>query len=469
MKVILVIADTLRRDHTGVLGNPPWWKIQTPTLQRFSQIASVFENAYIGSFPTIPNRRDTLLGKCDGVKPFNRGTLLTKSEVSFPAHLKRSGIPSMLIMDTPYLAFNDRNLYRDFSAWYWNRGQEGELCWLDQEVELKYDVPPELIRYDESRYHSILTNRYRRKIETDWFAPGTYTKAMEWLECNYKRSDFFLWIDTFDPHEPWDPPQYYIDLYDKDYEGRIFESPAVGLRKKMGITDRELKQMRARYSAEVTMVDTWFGRLLDKVEQLGIMDETVIIFTTDHGTNLDGPGDCGMVLKNPFLSAEGVNLSKGILHGYSDNGICMPLTINTVRIPLFIYAPGLKAVRTNEITQPWDLNSTILDFFNVKPADQENEILGRSLKPVLEGKSIKSKEYAICGNNNLIQGINKKWFLTIWRKYKKPCLIDLENDPACENNVFKENPQVVKEIYSHIEKYVTGQGLDIAKLELVLD
>jgi arylsulfatase A-like enzyme len=197
----------------------------------------------------VPNRRDTLLGRGDLGLPFNRWKALESEEVTLPERLAQAGIPSMLITDTQNNVTRGLNLYKGYTAWYLNRGQEADPCWLDANVPLEFPVPPELIRYPAEGWHQILINRAHRRVETDWFAPGTYSAAIQWLERNYRRESFFLWVDTFDPHEPWDPPQHYIDLYDPGYEGRVFEAPTYGLRRKMGITDREMQHLRARYSS----------------------------------------------------------------------------------------------------------------------------------------------------------------------------------------------------------------------------
>ncbi|HID22587.1 MAG TPA: hypothetical protein EYP14_09315, partial [Planctomycetaceae bacterium] len=266
MRVIYVIADTLRRDHLSVYGDAPWGRIHTPNVARFASQAAVFDHAYIGSFPTGPNRRDTALGRTNKGLAMNQWVALGDEEITFPKYLAEKGIPSMLITDTQNTVTRAPFLQRDFTAWAVNRGQEGDRCWLDAEVPYELPAPLRLIRYNAERWQQILTNRAHRRVETDWFAPGTYSMAIDWLQSNYKRKDFFLWIDTFDPHEPWDPPQHYIDRYDPGYKGRIIEAPPGGFRRKMGITNRELKQMRARYAGEVTMVDAWFGQMLATLE-----------------------------------------------------------------------------------------------------------------------------------------------------------------------------------------------------------
>ena len=64
-----------------------------------------------------------------------------------------------------------------------------------------------------------LRNISRRRGEEDCFVAQTMRKAMMWLERNYMNEQFFLWIDTFDPQEPWDAPRQYVEKYDPGYKG----------------------------------------------------------------------------------------------------------------------------------------------------------------------------------------------------------------------------------------------------------
>ncbi|NQT51821.1 sulfatase-like hydrolase/transferase, partial [bacterium] len=97
MKVIYLMADSFRRDHVGAYGNP--W-IKTPNLDALARQAAVFDQAFIGSFPTVPNRRDTLLGRGDLGLPFNRWKALERQEVTLPKRLAEDDIVSMWIGDT---------------------------------------------------------------------------------------------------------------------------------------------------------------------------------------------------------------------------------------------------------------------------------------------------------------------------------------------------------------------------------
>ncbi|MFQ6131802.1 MAG: sulfatase [Armatimonadota bacterium] len=453
MKVIYLMADTFRRDHLGVYGNK--W-VHTPNLDQLAAGAAVFDRAYIGSFPTVPNRRDTLLGRGDQGVPFNRWKVIEPNEVTLPQRLGEKKIPSMLITDTQNNVTRGLNLFKGYTAWYLNRGQEADPYWLDENVPLRYPVPRHLIRYTAGVWHQVLINRAHRRVETDWFAPGTYSKAIEWLERNYRRDDFFLWVDTFDPHEPWDPPQHYIDLYDPGYEGRVFEAPTYGLRKKLGITDRELKHIRARYAAEVTMVDTWIGEFLRTLERLGIFEETLIIFTSDHGTMFDYPGENGRLQKPTTVGADGMCMSAG--RPMKEPVRDFPIAESVARIPLIIKLPRMRrGKRVSHIVQPWDLTATILGAFGIrKPAG----LIGQSLLPMVRGKGKRIRDAAIVGTNHLAQAMNARWRFSMWRTGKKPMLTDLRNDPSAGRNVLAKNEGVAKRLYRQIVRFMEGMGMD---------
>jgi arylsulfatase A-like enzyme len=465
MKTIYVMADSLRRDHAGVYGNPPWGTVRTPNLKAFAETATIFDNAYIGSFPTVPNRRDTHLGHADKGMPFNRWKALDDDEVSFPALLREHGIPSMLITDTQNNVTKGRNIQRDYTGWTLNRGQEGDNCRLDDSVPLEYPVPEHLIRYPAAMWHQVLVNRVHRRFETDWFAPGTYALAMQWLEKNYTRENFFLWIDTFDPHEPWDPPQHYVDMYDPGYSGRIFEAPSYGIRTEMGITDRELQHIRARYAGEVTMVDTWFGRLLETLENLGIADDTAIIFCADHGTCFDGPGDQGFLHKIPHVGADGLTIAAG--RKLTQPIRYFPLSMNAARIPLMIRVPGVHDVdhRVGAFVQPWDITATILDLYDI---DVPDSVIGKSVLPLIHGQDEWHRGSAVFGNctgtpdspGGQIQATDGEWALTLWSGEREPALHNLRTDPERQKNLFSEKSPEGDRLKGEIAEFLKAQGIE---------
>lgn len=454
MKVILLNADTLRRDHLGAHGNT--W-IHTPNLDRLAAQAAVFEQHYIGSFPTVPNRRDVHLGHGDKGQPFNRWRGIDEDEVTLAERIgEEKRVPSMMVTDVANTVSGGINLYKGFTAWAWNRGQEGDPCWLDQSVPLTFPVEPDLIRYSAERWHQVLMNRAHRKVEDDWFAPGTYSMVIRWLEQNYAREHFFLSVDSFDPHEPWDPPKWYEELYDPDFNGRRFDAPTYGVVKQLGITKREMKNIRARYAGEVTMVDAGVGRLLAALERLGIYEECLIIFTTDHGTYLDYPGDSGMVCKANALGADGRTMAGG--RPMKEPVRYLPHWTGVCRIPLMVRLPHQrKARRIKVITQPWDLAPTILEAFGIaKPP----ELWGVSLLRLIEGKPQKTRAAAILGNPHHAQVMTRRWLYAVWRGQRGPVLYDLSTDPEQKRNVHREHPQVAARMHRHVRAHLERQGLE---------
>ena len=365
--------------------------------------SNVFDQHYIGSFPTLPNRRDMHLGTGDQAIPLNRWKKIEDNEVTLAQRVTDMGVHNMMINDVanschqtrtvgdatrPGGAISSMNFQRGFEFFLGHRGQEGDNTWLDTEVPLEFPVDPDLIRYSAFGWHKVLMDRVHRRFEDDWFAPGTFKLACQWLERNWQLDNFMLWVETFDPHEPWDPPQYYIDRYDPGYKGRIFDAPSYGKFKEFGITDAEIKNIRARYAGECTMVDAAVGRLMATLDKVGLLDEVAIVFTTDHGTYMGYPGDNDLLGKPHAVGADGKTMGGGkpamkpIRHFAQFSGVC--------RIPLMIHLPGQsKSKRFRQITQPWDITPTVLDLFGQKKAPPE--FLGQSLLSVIEGKVKKTR------------------------------------------------------------------------------
>ena len=174
-------------------------------------------------------------------------------------------------------------------------------------------------------------------------------------------------IDVFDPHEPWDPPQYYVDLYDPHYRGKVYEAPLYGIRKKMGITDRQLKHVRARYAGECSMVDTCVGQLLAAVDRLAIDEDTAVIFTSDHGIYLDYPGDGGLICKPHAVGPDCIWWFRG-LGRETETTQFFPMRPSLANTPLFVRLPGQKkGRRVKGSAQGIDMVPMVMDLFGRKP------------------------------------------------------------------------------------------------------
>jgi len=112
------------------------------------------------------------------------------------------------------------------------------------------------------------------------------------MVSNGRGDGFFLWLDSFDPHEPWDPPIDYTDLYAvPEYDGRPITWGG-GFAADWSLA--EIRHIRSQYAGTITLVDRWTGEFLETVDRLGLLDRTMIIFLSDHGEPL---GEHGIIKK----------------------------------------------------------------------------------------------------------------------------------------------------------------------------
>jgi len=383
MNFVVIVSDTFRRDHLGCYGNE--W-IHTPNLDRLAAESVVFEQARAASFPTVPNRRDVLTGRftftyCDWAP-------LPPDEVVLAEVMGTAGYRTMMILDTPHIVAHGYNFSRGFHGWEWIRGQEHDE-WRTSPRDPALPCAPEKLRRPETTVKQYLRNVADRRSEEDYFVARTMIQAMQWLEENLESQPFLLYVDTFDPHEPWDPPQRYVNLYDPGYQGEEVIYPRYAPCD--FLSEPELKHVRALYAGEVTLVDTWVGRLLRRIDELGLRDDTAVIFTTDHG----------------FYHGEHGLMGKSIIA--EEFSCAVPLYDEVARIPLMIRAPGMKPGHRQAFAQPPDLMPTVLDLSGVRIPDT---VQGTSLAPVLRGEEDHVRPLALT-SHSIIYGPRAKRFTTI--------------------------------------------------------
>jgi arylsulfatase A-like enzyme len=365
--VILIVTDSMRRDALSPYGSD--W-IHTPHFDRFAHNSVLFENAFLSSFPTVPCRNDILTGRYTFT--YKDWSPLDERAITLQETLGKAGILTSLIADTPHPFAPGYNYQRGFSVWELNRGQESD-GFRSAPLSVKLPCSPKKLR-DEQTVIQYLRNVSRRGREEDYFSAQTFSKAADWLEENSDGRRFFLYLDTFDPHEPWDPPAYYVRQFDPGYTGEEVIYPRYDVWREF-LSEGELKHCRALYAGEVTMVDRWFGFLQDRIGSLDLLKNTAVIYIADHGFYL---GEHGYI---------GKCLIRDKVFQY------LPLYAEVSRIPMMIYVPGCQGgTRIKGLLQPVDLMATILDLLGVaKPPSVE----GSSLVPLLEGRTSEIKEIAV--------------------------------------------------------------------------
>ena len=143
-----------------------------------------------------------------------------------------------------------------------------------------------------------LTANKGRDNEADYLSPRVFTEAARWVEqAVARRQPFALVVDCFDPHEPWDPAPRYLRRYGPGRIGAVkpiqpFHPPG-GALKQFNLSRAAMRRVRNLYAAELAMVDTWLGLFLGRLEQLGLMQDTLIVLLSDHGVLLGERGEVG--------------------------------------------------------------------------------------------------------------------------------------------------------------------------------
>ncbi|MEX1255347.1 MAG: sulfatase [Dehalococcoidia bacterium] len=358
---IVVLLDSLNRHMLGAYGGD---EFATPNLDAFAARSLRFERHYAGSLPCIPARHDLLCGALDFLwRPWGS---IEVWERSLTAELRRAGVTTMLISDHPHLfETGGENYHTDFDGWDYERGHEGDPwktrpdpSWIGAPMFGRQFMP-----YDNSRGHF--------RDENDFPGPRTMAAAARWLDSNAGYHDrFFLFIDEFDPHEPFDTPEPYASMYDDSWEGpHLIWPPYIRGALQQGVLDeRQARQLRACYGGKLTMIDAWFGKIIDAVERHQLWDDTAVIVCTDHGHYLG---------EKDIWGKPGVPAYEPLGH-----------------IPLMISWPGAAPGAVNALTTTADINATLADVFGVEAKHRAH---GVSLLPLVRGEAQSVREYALSG------------------------------------------------------------------------
>ena len=343
MKAIMVMYDSLNRKSLSPYGGP----LPTPNFDRLMRRSVTFDNSYICSMACMPARRELHTGRPNllhrswgPIEPFDD---------SVPEILKNNGIWTHLITDHyHYWEDGGATYHSRYRSYEFVRGQEGDP-WKCDLNDLRIISNPH--RADNNNLQDNINRRYLDGEDT-YPQSRTFSLALEFLQLNHARDDWFLHVETFDPHEPWDVPEHYME--DDGYRGHEMDWPHYA---PVSEPPEVVRHMKAHNHALTRMCDANLGRILDFMDGHDMWKETMLIVNTDHG----------------FLLGE---------HGWWAKCF-MPFYDEIAHTPLFIWDPGtgIKNERRKSLAQTFDLPATLLDYFAVaRPAD----MLGQPLRGVIE-------------------------------------------------------------------------------------
>ena len=455
MKIFIIIFDTLRKDHTGRTYGNEW--IKTPSFDEFAKDCLVFDKAYPESLPTLPVRRAIHTGI--RTFPFNHERPELKYDdvievagwYPIPPHQKHLseymhdfGFINSFITSTYHQFKPNMNYHLGFDEWNWIRGHEEDkyrYCPPTKYNKIYKDhiigrgKEPFARNYQKFMLGKYLPNVEERKTEEDYFPAQTFLEAARFVQNNKSVKKSLTVIDEFDPHEPWDPPQDYLDLYvDKNYDGVKIYLPSYSDNVSF-LTEGEIKFMRASYAGEVSLCDHWFGYFMEELKNLGIYDDSLIIFISDHGHSIGDHNASGKLPR--FMYPE------------------------LVDIPLMIKPPGnLKGPKriAKSYVYNHDILPTIFGFLNEEKPDVFE---GADLSIFLEesDRILESRDYITCGFQICTLYKDDRYALITMNDKSQQKLFDLSRDPEWNNNIAADNADICDELFQKIEKDAKGDLL----------
>ncbi len=331
MKAIMVMYDTLNRHML-----PPYgcdW-IKAPNFSRLAEHAVVFDNCYIGSMPCMPARRELHTGRYNflhrswgPVEPFDD---------SVPEILKTNGIYTHLVSDHQhYWEDGGATYHTRYNSWEISRGQEGDP-WKGEVKDPQ--LPKNLADQKKLITRADIINRKYMPEEPLQPQAQTFAGGLEFIHTNHTADNWFLQIETFDPHEPFFTHEKYKKLYPHAYSGPESDWPDYGT---ISESKEKVEHYKYEYAALLSMCDNYLGKVLDLMDTYDLWKDTMLIVNTDHGFLL-GEHDCLGKSKMPYYN-------------------------ELANIPLFIWDPrcGNKGEHRVSLVQTIDLPATLLEYFGI--------------------------------------------------------------------------------------------------------
>jgi len=372
--IVLIYTDQQRWDTIAALGNP---LIKTPNLDRLCRTGTAFDHAFVNCPVCMPSRMSMLSGQYPAALGIANNGAEMPHDIDCVQHIlgrydyRTANIGKLHFLNHagygrdhrdphPLYGF-DTMINSDEPGCY----DDAYIKWVERHdpsaVELcRSDTPPAWVR--EPVHH------HPREVITPYVFRGpeqlSHTAFVADETCDYIRrhaaNRFFCIAGIYAPHCPINPPERFVDMYD------LAEMPLPVRNKDENFVDRETgepvsddqwRKVKAYYYALVSHIDDQVGRIIDTIEELGLRENTLIVFTADHGENL---GDHGLVAKGEAYDSSS-------------------------RVPLVFSMPGTVAQArvSHEIVEAVDIVPTLLDLGGVQ---QPREMRGNSLLRSITGE-----------------------------------------------------------------------------------
>ena len=432
--IIFILADDLGYGDLSCYGQE---KFQTPNLDHLASEGLRFTQHYSGSTVCAPSRSVLMTGQHTG-HTFIRGNRGFGEEGQFPL-IKNAYTIAELLKDNGYVT-------GAFGKWgLGSPGSDGDPMY--QGFDRFYGYNCQSLAHNYYPRH-LWDNLEKVIIEVNKDSnEGVYApfliqeKALEFIEQN-KDTAFFMFVPSIIPHAELFAPEEYIAKYrskylpEKEYfgvdDGPRFRNGAYGSQ----------PESHAAFLAMIEILDQQVGEIVNKVKELGLEKNTIILFSSDNGPHLEGGADPDYFNSN------------GPLRGYKRD-----LYEGGIRVPFIVWWPGHiePGTESDHISAFWDMYPT---FAELSGAELPDSIDGISLMPTLTGKGLQLQhEYLYWefherkGRIAVRKGNWKGVRYNVKTDPDSPLeLYDLSKDIEEQDNVTEDYPEIVKEIESIFKK-----------------
>jgi arylsulfatase A-like enzyme len=433
--VLLVVMDSLRSDAVY----DRW--VRTPTMDALARQGMRFTNVFPEGMPTVPARNAILSGRRQF--PFRgwydrRGLIsapgwepLDHVDASFLSVLRRAGWWTAYVTDNPFLGYAPpygrfRGSVNRFVRTGGQIGGRRKVSSVPAEVLRHWLYPANDHPRTRRRVGLYLANSRPWEGPDNTFAGRVFRNALEELNrAAARRGPFALVVDTYEPHEPWTPSPRFLDMYG-GWHGREPAMPQYGRAETwLGPSERRpvIGRMRDLYAAEVTMTDHWLGMLIDRLHELDLERETVIVLVGDHGILLGEHGWTGKVQTALYPSL--------------------------TRVPLIVVHPDRRRAggASEWFASTHDVAPTILSMAGVRRPER---MTGVDLSRPMRGRRLPTRDYAWGGYSDSFFIRSNQWMLWGFNKPGNFKLFDLRRDPGQFENVASRYPGTVRTLYGEM-------------------
>ncbi len=407
--LLLISLDTLRADHLGSYGYP----VDTsPILDAFAKRAILFETVVAAAPSTTPSHASIFTS----LLPVHHGAFFSRRAPLPPEHVTMAEILK-------------GKGYRTVSI---NDGGQMDAMWgLSQGFDEYITLPGVSIKA-----------KFARNVK----------RVFRWLDDNVEaKAPWFMFLHTYETHHPYNPDTEFYNAIGHEYSGALPDVIDKSLLQEINseqhaVNEEDKRHIIGAYDAEIRSMDDALGGLLNGLADRDLMENTIIVLTSDHGEEL---GEHGMM-------------------GWHSHA----LWDEQLLVPLLIGLPDGRGAGTRipDQVRGIDLLPTLLELLSIEPLPQAE---GRSMMPLMRGEHDEPRP-AVSQRDTVLTPVpatlrigTKKLYLR--EGEETPLLFDPGTDPTEKNDLYESDKETATELKTMLDALIAARPESVAKTKVELD